>query len=145
MQYGVYIGGEKSVNFSDINLYFNGTKITNKRDLTSWSSGHQWTCNGYVVAIYNSSKSAYVSLLSGYEGNMPNKNVNIPPQTIVFFNIDYCRNAFASGSGSGSGSGSSSGSDFLTNCYLSFKIKSISSDDTKVTLDFTGVNNYQAT
>lgn len=138
VQYGVYIGHDTPITGNNINLYFNSTLITDRTNVSGWSAGWQWSYNGYVVAVYNGSKTASITQLSGFGGAMPNTKVNVPPQTIAFFNIQYCKNAFGLGSGSGS-----SGASVLGNCYLTFKIKT--SADTKVTLDFTGVNNYQAT
>jgi hypothetical protein len=75
------------------------------------------------------------------KGTLSSKTVNIPPGVVAFFNMSYCQPS--GGSGSGSGSGSATGSSGLSNCYLTFKIKT--NNDTKVTLDFTGANNFQAT
>ena len=75
----------------------------------------------------------------GSKGTLATKTVNIPPGVVAFFNMSYCQPS----GGSGSGSGSASSSSGLSNCYLTFKIKS--NNDTKVTLDFTGANNFQAT
>lgn len=132
MQYGVYTHTYRPT------IYFNGKSLSGT-DLSSHPAGYQYKYNNYVVAIYNGSAITLNTTLTDTLASMPNRKVNVPPYTVAFFNMSYCQPN--PGSGSGSGSGSSSG---LSDCYLTFTISG-KTTPVKVTLDFTGANNYQAT
>lgn len=134
VQYGVYTHTYRPT------IYFNGTALS-WTDFSSHNGGYQYKYNNYVVAIYNGSANTLNTTLTDTQASMPKKKINIPPYTVAFFNMLNCQSSSSLDSGSGSGSGSGSS---LSNCYLTFNISG-KTTPVKVTLDFTGVNNYQAT
>lgn len=135
MQYGVYV---PYINNACPILYINNNPIYGSNVSFGHSDVYQFTYDGKIIALYNCTNSIIKGPLTTYIGTFPNNNnnINISPQTVAFYNIGTFLN-----------SSSESGYNILSGAYLAFWINApkTGNTDAKVTLDFTGVNNYQAT